>query len=161
VTPRVAFDGTTAYALWSTFGRVWLGRSEDLQSWTRTDVTPAGVRSSTHLGMDVVGPGQVAYAFFGAGSEQFPPEAEPGTEWRLHAGAWHDGAVHQAVGEVVHVGRICYGGSGCPRNLGDFFDAAAAPDGSLWFSFVDGCDDCNQAQATGTALKVARIRLPS
>lgn len=161
VTPRMAFDGTTAYALWATFGRVWLGRSEDLHTWTRTDVTPDGVASATHLGMDVVGPGRVAYAFLGASSYDNPTKAPQGTEWRLHAGAWADGEVYQAVGDVAHVGTICYGGSGCPRNLGDFFDAAAGPDGSLWYSFVDGCDDCGQAQATGAALRLARITIPA
>jgi len=90
-----------------------------------------------------------------------PSAAEAGTEWRLHAGAWAEGHLHEAVGEVAHVGKLCYGGSGCPRNLGDFFDAAAGPDGVLWYSFVDGCDDCRQAQATGDALKVARISLPA
>lgn len=160
VTPRVAFDGTTAYALWATFGHVWLGRSEDLLTWAREDVTPAGTSSFTHLGMDVVGPGRVAYAFLGSPSDAYPSEAEPGTEWTLHAGAWADGQVHQAVGEVAHVCRVCYGGSGCPRNLGDFFDAAAGPDGSLWYSFVDGCDDCGQGQATGNALRMARITIP-
>ncbi len=163
VTPRAAFDADgRLYVLsrdWSQRLQLSIQDAPD-GPWVDHDVTPDGVRSLGFVAMDVAPDGRVFYAFMGAETTNVSAsQAEPGTEWMLYAGVWSPGGFAAEAVELMHVGRVCFGGDGnCPRNLGDFMDGAMGPDGRFWVSFVDGCDDCGQSQSTGTALKILEVR---
>lgn len=179
VTPQAAFDDAGhLYLLWQDFEhRMNLARSDDRgATWAGPwNVTPPGARSLVFEALQAGAEGRLAFAFFagpeesqdGGGISSGVPDDMP---WHLFVGTVEGGhtdrpgiALYRASppDDPVQVGPVCFGGGGCPRNHGDFFSAATAPDGTFYLAFVDGCvGDCvGDAEATDEDSRASEGRL--
>lgn len=153
VTPQARFDDAgRLYVLWQDFeGRMNLARTDDLgATWHGPwNVTPPGARALVFDALQAGAEGRLAMAFFA--SDQ-PPESfadvPQDAAWHLYMATVEDGHTDEPsialyrgspADDPVQVGPVCFGGSTCTRNHGDFFTAATGPDGRFHLAFVDGC----------------------
>ncbi len=154
--PNVAFtpDGTL-YVTWADRDRITLlARSADGgQSWDGPwRVSPPGVETSVFHALATGADGRVGVAFLGTAAAVDPNTAPDETRWHLYLVASEDAGADQPTftsiqatpdEDPVQIGPICLGGASCQgaRNLLDFIDAAATPDGRFVVAYTDGCTD--------------------
>lgn len=152
-TPAVDRAGN-AYVAWAGPGAVFMAASTDHgASWrTPVRVTPPQIRSATLVDVVAGGAGRVALTFLGTpDSDAGPNEASGWSRWYLFV-AFAENALADSpvwrLGQVtpdddpVQVGTVCTHGGACTgsdRNLGDFFDVQAGPDGRVYVAYTDAC----------------------
>lgn len=146
-------DGTAYLFTKSPDGPVHVIRSKD--RFATYDgpflVSPPEVRTTAFLGMTAGDDGRVAFGYLGTTSDKaIEDDVEPESEWHayvtmsLDAGAETPTFVTVRVNpasDPVQRGSICML-RGCEdgnRNLLDFVDLHAGPDGRVYFAYADGC----------------------
>jgi hypothetical protein len=113
-------------------------------------VSPQGVTSTVFAGLTSLVDGKIAFAFLGTrDTDEAPSDAENGTRWHLFTGVSLDAAaptptfvVEQVTPDEdpVQIGCVwLQGGSNPCRNLLDFIDLAATPDGRFVVAYTEGC----------------------
>lgn len=168
-TPEAAFDAAGhLYLLWQDGNATMrLARSDDLgATWTEPwVVNPPGVRGLAFEAMESGAEGRLAFAILGSQAQQ---EGIGGVgdnaTWDLYVLTAEDAhtdapriAAYRAnpADDPVQVGPVCFGGSGCTRNLGDFFTSARSTDGTFHLAFSDGCVGCGSEPGADSAGFVA------
>lgn len=105
--------------------------------------------------------GRIAISYYGTSAHGYSPQTvAPSATWYVYSTFSTDGGRHFAeyrtTGAIQH-GMICTSGTGCAagtRNLLDFFETAADPQGCLVTSYADN-------SAGGTAAIVSYVRQTS
>lgn len=153
--PGMAIDteGNAYIAGWGD-GRVWVSASRDRgASWE--DPVPVSVEAlGSQVLVDAVAgdPGRVAVAYLATADTEAGPNAAPGyARWHLYLSITEDALAEEATWRTVRVtpaddpvqyGSICTDGVDCfdgNRNLLDFIDVKAGPDGRVYVAYTDGC----------------------
>lgn len=159
-------DGT-AYMLWRGSDQMqYLARSGDkFATWEGPwNVTHPTLKSTVFAGLTSGDDGRIAFAYLGTrDSTGDPSEAANETRWHLYTGYSLDAAAESPTFVVqqttpdedpVQIGCVWLrGGSGGPtqcRNLLDFIDMAADPEGRFYVAFTDGCTRGCAGVATAT-----------
>ena len=114
-------------------------------------VSPPEVKGTVFAGMTSGSAGRIAVAYLGTtDTAAGPDDAGPGTVWNLYAGMSLDADAAaptfvtmqvNPADDPVQRGSICHS-KACTegnRNLLDFIDVSAGPDGRFWVSYSDGC----------------------
>lgn len=152
---EVGPDGSL-YALALSDGIVHVARSDDGgQTWDGPwRASPAGIGTAAFQAFAVGEGGRVGVALVGTNASlDDPVDADDDARWHLHVAVTDeaDGAdptfrTLQVTDDPVQVGPLCTYGACADtgaRNLLDFIDAAAGPDGTFHVAFADGCTgDC-------------------
>ena len=150
-------DGT-AYMLWRGSDHLqYLARSTDkFGTWEGPwRVSPAGVTSTVFAGLTSGDDGRLAFAFLGTrDTSAYPSDAPADARWHLFVGVSLDAAsanptfvVEQVTRDEdpVQIGCVWLeGGSEPCRNMLDFIDMHAAPDGRFYVAYTEGCVAANQ-----------------
>lgn len=153
--PGMAIDseGHAYIAGWGD-GRIWVSATQDGgASWT--DAVPVSIEAlASHVLVDAVAghAGRVAVAYLATADTDAGPNAAPGyARWHLYVSYTQDalsddptwGTVRVTpAGDPVQHGSICTVGIACfagNRNLLDFIDVQAGPDGRVYVAYTDGC----------------------
>lgn len=153
-TPEAEIDAAgNLYVMWhDAHATMRLARSRDLgATWDAVwDVTPPGVHAMAFEAMVAGAAGRLAFAFFASSAQEQGDvgATDDNATWDLFVGSAEAAdtsspriAVYRAnpEGDPVQVGPVCFGGSRCTRNLGDFITAAVGPDGGFRVVYGDGC----------------------
>lgn len=153
--PEVAVtpDGTAYYLYRGSDQALHLLRSRDRFATTQGPyrVSPPEVQGTVFAGLAAGSDGRIALAYLGTtDSDQGPDDARAATEWHLYAAMSLDADAEAPTFVTVRVtpaddpvqrGSICHS-KACRdgnRNLLDFIDLSAGPDGRFWVSYADGC----------------------
>jgi len=113
--------------------------------------------------------GRIAISYYGTSAHGYSPQTVPsGATWYVYSTFSTDGGRHFAeyrtTGPIQH-GMICTSGTGCAagtRNLLDFFETAADPQGCLVTSYADNSANAGAAvvsyvrQTSGPGLSARR-----
>jgi hypothetical protein len=170
----VTADGTAYYVYRGHDQAVHMLRSRD--RFANVDgpfrVSPPEVRSTVFVATAAGSGGRVAFAYLGTpDTDAGPDDAGPDTEWNLYVGMTLDAASAAPTivtvqvnpdGDPVQRGSICHSKACVPakwpnnRNLLDFIDMAAGPDGRFWVSYADGCTDEDCLRAGSRDIETSR-----
>lgn len=144
-------DGTAYYLYRGPDQAVHLLRSHDRFATFEGPflVSPPFLKGTVFAGLTAGADGRIAYAFLGTReSDAGPDDASAATEWHLFAGMSLDAesdaptfVTTQVTQHPVQRGSICHSKE-CHdgnRNLLDFIDLSAGPDGRFWVAYTDGC----------------------
>lgn len=159
-------DGVAYMAYRGSDHRPYLIVSEDDgETWRGPyPLAPPEVGSSAFVAVAAGDRGRIGWAFIGTeDATGDPTDAPDAAEWHLYAGvstdADRDPPTLDAVQvtpdvDPVQIGSICLGGLSCgaDRNLLDFIDAQAGPEGRLHVAYADGCTPgCRSGDAPGAS----------
>lgn len=152
---EVAFSPNgTLYALGVQDGVAHVARSPDRGgTWEGPwRVSPSAIDTNAYYAMAVGEDGRVGVGMVGTNrSLRSPVDAPDDARWHLYLSVAEDADTSdptfravRASDDLVQVGLICKNTS-CQdtgaRNLLDFIDATAAPDGTFYVAWADGCTD--------------------
>lgn len=138
--------------------------SDHGDKWSAPTLLTTGAYTAVFPWVVALGPGRVAVAYLSAfnATKGFLPDAAPAdTQWIPAVAFVEPGGkiTRIGAGPTNHKGPLCTGGTGCDpqyRRLGDFFEAAAMPDGRVAVVWADDTGDkvVNHVavQATGPGL---------
>lgn len=173
IDPDVAFtpDGTL-YAIWRGSDHLtYLARSPDVGlSWDGPwRVNLPDTTSTVFQAISAGDDGRIAMAYLGTSdSAAYPSDAEPDTVWHLYITTSEDAdgetptlTTHQVThnSSPVQVGCVWLEGGGNPcRNMLDFIDSAAHPDGSFYVAYTKGCGGCASDRDRTSDTAIATIR---
>lgn len=171
-------DGTAYLFSKSPDGPVYMVRSKDrFETYDGPfRVSPPEVKTTAFLGMTAGSDGRVAFGYFGSTSDKkVEDDVENETIWNAYITFTLDGeaatptfvtVLANEAGDPVQRGSICMlrdcqDGN---RNLLDFVDLHAGPDGRVFFAYADGCTskECKASGGTpadsrDSELVVARV----
>ena len=173
-------DGTAYMFTKAPDGKVYLVRSKD--RFTSYDgpflVSPPGVETTAFLGMTAGSDGRVAFGYLGTSDPAaIEDDVNATSVWNAYVTMTLDGEAGQPTfvttqvnqeGDPVQRGsicelRACVDGN---RNLLDFVDLHAGPDGRFYFAYADGCTsakcvgpDGKAADSRSAELVVARLAI--
>jgi hypothetical protein len=155
IDPGVAVDtaGNVYGAYWGPKGvQVVLSTDEGATWRNQRVVSPEGLKSFELVDAVAGDEGRVAVAFIAtADSDKGPNRADGWSKWHLYLAmsenAHEENATWVATrvtpeDDPVQIGSVCTGGTGCSggnRNLLDFIDIQALPDGRVVIAYTDGC----------------------
>lgn len=156
-------DGTVYLFTKSPDGPVYVVRSKD--RFATYDgpflVSPPEVRTTAFLGMTAGSDGRVAFGYLGTTSDKaIEDDVEPGSEWHAYVTMSLDADAPTPTFVTVRINppndpvqrgsicqlRQCEDGN---RNLLDFVDLHAGPDGRVYFAYADGCTSAKCASPEG------------
>jgi hypothetical protein len=155
-TPEAEFDAAGhLYVLWQDGnGTMQLVRSDDLGATWRGpwSVMPPGVHAASFEAMEAGAEGRLAMAFLGTNetARKDTGDVSDKARWHLYVVTAEQAQTDAPVlasyratplDDPDQVGPVCFGGSGCLRNLGDFITADQAADGTFVVAYADGCTD--------------------
>lgn len=157
IDPGVAVDvaGNAYGAYWGPNGVQVVLSTDQGSSWkNQRVVSPEGLKSFELVDAVAGDEGHVAVTFIGtADSDKGPGRADGWSAWHLYLAmsqnAHEDNPTWVATrvtpeDDPVQIGSVCTGGTGCfggNRNLLDFIDIQALPDGRVVIAYTDGCGD--------------------
>jgi hypothetical protein len=129
-------------------------------------ISPADLKSFVFADTVAGDEGRVAVAYYAtADSAAGPDEAEAGSHWHLYLSISENANAAEPTWittrvtvDPVQVGSICTQGTNCfggNRNLLDFIDVQAGPDGRIYISYADGCPEGCPKQSTSSQGMVA------
>lgn len=156
--PGIAVDaaGTVYLGFTRPDGAYVVASTDNGESWSEpVRVSPPSLGAFMHIDVAAGDPGRVAVAYRGTPDASDRPSRVDGwARWSLYVSILEgaDGphpelttALATPVDDLVHRGAICQGFyppcMGDSRNLGEFIDVAAGPDGRIYVAYDDGCDD--------------------
>lgn len=146
-------DGTAYLFSKSPDGPVYVVRSKDrfLTYDGPFRVSPPEVKTTAFLGMTAGSDGRVAFGYFGSSSDEpIEDDVKDDGVWNAYVTMSLDADAEvptfvtvqaNPAGDPVQRGSICQH-RGCVdgnRNLLDFVDLHAGPDGRFYFAYADGC----------------------
>jgi hypothetical protein len=164
-TPEVEFDAAGhLYAMWQDYeSHMVLARSDDLgATWHGPwSVMPPGVGSVAFEAMEAGAEGRLALSFLGTDEPvgEDTGDVSQSARWHLYVVTVEDGqtdapaiAAYRATPpeDPDQVGPVCFGGSGCLRNLGDFLTADQTASGGFVVAYADGCTSGCAGKADAT-----------
>ena len=173
--PEVAStpDGTVYLFTKDPGGKVVLVRSKDhFDTWEGPfQVSPPGVNTTAFLGMTAGSDGRLAFGYLGTNdTAAIEDDVHENSTWNAYVTMTLDADSEQptfvtvqanAEGDPVQRGSICQL-RGCVngnRNLLDFVDLHAGPDGRFYFAYADGCtsEACTSPDGTDEESRDAEL----
>lgn len=164
MTDAAVDKGLNAYAVWTgEDGAPYVTRTTDQgATWSKgIRAAPPEITSSTHNVISAGEAGRVAIAYLGtradtkAWDDKSAESADDEAVWHLFLSVTEDALAETPVwttiqvtpdDDPVQVGPVWLSGGGeDSRNLLDFIDMVASPDGRVYVAYADGCDKCSKA----------------